>query len=345
MRELSECTVMVVEDTEENVDIIVDTLGDSYEVTVAMDGKSALEDISVNKPDLILLDIMMPEMDGYEVCSRLKENEETREIPVLFLTAMSQEEDETKGLALGAIDYITKPIRPPIIKSRVKNHLELVLAREDLRKQNEILSENIRLRDEVERISRHDLKSPLQAVISVPSMLLKDLTLSNRQKEMIQMIEKSGYRMLEIINSSLDLFKMETGKYELHAVPVDIISVLGQIKGELETLARPKGIALDILFNNRTIQESNTFTVPGEEMLCYSMLANIIKNAIEASPEDRHVVVNCDADQGPVVTIHNDGTIPEKIRDTFFEKYATSGKKGGTGLGTYSAMLIAKTMG
>ncbi|MBD3321519.1 MAG: response regulator [Chitinivibrionales bacterium] len=132
MSDLSQCTVMIVDDTEANIDILVETLGDEYEVSVAMDGESALQDIAENRPDLILLDIMMPGMDGYEVCEALKVEEDTKNIPVVFLTAMSEEHDEAKGLALGAVDYITKPFSPELVKSRVRNHLELKIHRDHL---------------------------------------------------------------------------------------------------------------------------------------------------------------------------------------------------------------------
>jgi adenylate cyclase len=117
--------VLVVDDTETNIDILVDTLDEDYDVSVAMDGESALEIAESEPPDLILLDIMMPGMDGYEVCKKLKENEETRSIPVIFCTAMSEIENETKGFELGAVDYITKPISPPTVKARVASHLKL----------------------------------------------------------------------------------------------------------------------------------------------------------------------------------------------------------------------------
>lgn len=139
MRNLSDCTVMVVDDTETNIDILVETLGEDYDVSVAMDGETALEDVASNPPDLILLDIMMPGMDGYEVCYHLKNDARYRDIPIIFVTAMSEVQDETKGLDLGAIDYLTKPISPPIVKARVRNHLELKLAKEELTQQNEIL--------------------------------------------------------------------------------------------------------------------------------------------------------------------------------------------------------------
>jgi putative two-component system response regulator len=123
---------MVVDDVEANIDVLVEALGSDYEVIVAMDGKAALEAVADDKPDIILLDIMMPEMDGYEVCKRLKADKSTAGITVLFLTAMAEEQDEAKGLALGAVDYITKPFSPDLVKSRVHNQLELKLHRDHL---------------------------------------------------------------------------------------------------------------------------------------------------------------------------------------------------------------------
>ena len=151
MKNISDCTILVVDDIEANVDILVEVLGDEYDVSVAMDGKSALEGIEEDPPDLILLDIMMPDMDGYEVCRRLKADDCFREIPVIFITAMGDVEDETQGLELGAIDYIVKPISPPIVKARVKNHLALKLAQEELEQQNELLE--IRVQERTEELA------------------------------------------------------------------------------------------------------------------------------------------------------------------------------------------------
>ena len=138
--------ILIVDDTPENIDVLVDVLSD-YKRSVASNGKKALEIATAhNSPDLILLDIMMPGIDGYEVCKRLKSFEKTKEIPVIFLTAMTSEESETTGLELGAVDYITKPISPPIVRERVKNHLELKLARECLKNQNVVLEEKVRER-------------------------------------------------------------------------------------------------------------------------------------------------------------------------------------------------------
>ncbi len=125
MSDLSKMRIMVVDDMKANIDILLATLAADYKVSVAMDGVSALEDIKKNPPDLILLDIMMPEMNGYEVCQKLKSDPGTKNIPIIFVTAKSDESDETKGLELGAVDYITKPFSPPIVRARVKTHLTL----------------------------------------------------------------------------------------------------------------------------------------------------------------------------------------------------------------------------
>jgi PleD family two-component response regulator len=118
-------TVLVVDDEIANIELLNEILGSKYEVLFASYGQEAIDIAQLQKPDLILLDIVMPEMDGYEVCMRLKADTRTKNIPIIFITAMGQDEDEARGLKIGAIDYITKPIRPLIVQARVRNHLEL----------------------------------------------------------------------------------------------------------------------------------------------------------------------------------------------------------------------------
>jgi len=144
--------ILVVDDVETNVDILVAILGDDYDLSVALDGPSALEYVAEEPVDLILLDIMMPEMDGYEVCRQLKKNISTRSIPVIFVTAMGEVRDETKGFELGAVDYITKPVSPPIVKARVGTQLALYDQNRELeRKVQERTAELNRTRLEIIR--------------------------------------------------------------------------------------------------------------------------------------------------------------------------------------------------
>ena len=137
-------TILIVDDTPDNITLLTSLLGDQYKNKVATNGVKALKIAMASPPpDLILLDIMMPEMDGYEVCRQLKIDPATKDIPVIFLTAKTQEGDETKGFGLGAVDYITKPIVPPILMARVHTHLALQSARKSLEQQNEILEEQV----------------------------------------------------------------------------------------------------------------------------------------------------------------------------------------------------------
>ncbi len=125
--------VLVVDDSPTNIDVLSNSLRPDYIVKAATNGKKALQiAFSDNQPDIILLDIMMPEMDGYEVCERLKSDPATQNIPVIFITAMSETVDEEMGLGLGAVDYITKPFSPALIKARVKNHIKLKQQRDQL---------------------------------------------------------------------------------------------------------------------------------------------------------------------------------------------------------------------
>lgn len=145
----SKPTVLVVDDIPDNLSLLGTILKDYYMVKVANNGEKALRIArSETPPDLILLDIMMPAMDGYEVCRQLKSDAATRDIPVIFLTARTDVEDEKYGLELGAVDYITKPISPPIVMARVKNHLELKAAADFLRDKNAFLEQEVNRRTE-----------------------------------------------------------------------------------------------------------------------------------------------------------------------------------------------------
>ncbi len=123
MKDLSECTVLIVDDAETNIDILIEMLAEDYDVAVAMDGESALEIVAEETPDLILLDIMMPGIDGYEVCRKLKSSPAASGIPVVFLSALNQEDEKQRGLDLGAVDYITKPFDAVEIRHKVKKHV------------------------------------------------------------------------------------------------------------------------------------------------------------------------------------------------------------------------------
>ncbi len=130
--DLDKCIVLIVDDTPMNIDILVDTLGDDYEMRVALDGETALKDIHEFPPDIILLDVMMPGMSGYDLCEKLKADKKTSNIPIIFITSKNDDKDEEIGLKLGAVDFITKPFNPELVKARVHNQVELKRYRDTL---------------------------------------------------------------------------------------------------------------------------------------------------------------------------------------------------------------------
>ena len=202
-----------------------------------------------------------------------------------------------------------------------------------------------RLREDVDRMTRHDLKTPLMGVLSVPRLLRNTMELSERQELWLTQLEESGYKMMNMINRSLDLYKMETGRYTLVPERVDLLPVVRRVLHDLRELARVKKIETGVAVHGGGRTEARRFQVLGDEFLFYSLFANLIKNALEASPSGLEIEVVLSRAPQPSVRITNHGEVPDNIRATFFEKYVSSGKRFGTGLGTYSARLIAHALG
>ena len=343
-------TVMVVEDCESDIDALVACLGQDYRVRVAMDGESALEDIRADLPDILLLDILMPGIDGFEVCRQLKQDPVTREVLIIFVTGLTETVDETRGLEMGAIDYITKPFNFAVIRAKVKTHLELARARKDLKRQNLLLKENLRLRELVEQIYRHDLKTPIQAILGSAQLMLSDPSITDRKcKKMLRTQVNACYTMMDMINRTMLLYKMERGTCPLYVKPVNIIPLFSRIFQDLSQIMQTKGIEAEIYLNGSPAGPEEQHIISCDEMLFYVMMSNLIKNAMEASPEGESIMVRV-KDDAPLndrigIEIENQGIVPELIRDRFFKKFVTHGKFGGTGLGTYSARLTAELHG
>lgn len=210
-----------------------------------------------------------------------------------------------------------------------------------LEAQNAALREAVRLREEVERIARHDLKTPLASIASVPRLLRERRVPDPAEDELLVTVERAAQRVLSMVNLSLDLFRMEEGSYRLRAQAVDLGALVRTLVGELRAHARSKDVrfALDL--------PPAPLHAQGEELLCYSTLANLLKNALEASPPGGEVRVRLqrleDANGDcAALDITNAGEVPQALAGRFFEKYATHGKPGGNGLGAYSARLMAR---
>ena len=340
-------TIMVVEDCEADIDALVACLGQAYRVRVATDGPGALEDIKANAPDIVLLDILMPGMDGFEVCRRIKQDPEIRDIQVIFVTALTETVDETRGLEMGAIDYITKPFNFAVIRAKVKTHLDLARARRELTHQNRILKENIRLQEQVEQIYRHDLKTPIQAILGAAQLMKASKGMGReKQERLFQEQINACYTMMDMINRTMLLYKMEKKACPLDIRSVDIMPLIRRITLGLSSRLNHKEVLVNLSLDGAPDPGEDQFFLDCDEMLFYVMMSNLLINALDASPRGSAIDIRLQAQADRIkIEIENQGIVPEPIRDRFFDKFVTHGKSGGTGLGTYSARLTAELHG
>jgi PAS domain S-box-containing protein len=201
------------------------------------------------------------------------------------------------------------------------------------------------LKNEFEHLMRHDLKTPLNAVINFPEMIQEDGNLSDEQNECLDLIRESGESMLEQINSSLEMHKLEEGSYRTRSEPADLTAVLSALRKTLLTLAEKRKIGIQCTYesqkNDQALAALNT-----DLPLFKRLIGNLLKNAVEASPDNGEVEIRVtEQDDQQIIAIHNQGAIPLAARERFFGKFNTIDKFNGTGLGAYSSKLIADTLG
>jgi two-component system, sensor histidine kinase and response regulator len=339
-------TILIIDDTPTDLTILSEILQADYAVQCATSAAAALEIVhGARAPDLILQDVSMPDVDGLAFCRMLRADPLSHAIPLIFVTSADSEEDEAAGFSSGGMDYVTKPVNPHLLRARVKTHIELKAAREELESQNATLKENIRLREQVEHLMRHDLKNPLMVILNIPALLMRRQGISDDEVKWLQMILSSGRRMLDIINMSSGLFKMEQGTYTPRLEPVDALAVARQVADGVAKIAPIGFPSLEFRLETGAAGVSDSFMVRAEEPLLYTLLSNLLRNAVEASPAAGRVSLSFCRGATALIVIHNAGVIPAGIQGRFFQKFVTEGKEGGTGLGVYSSQLIARTLG
>ncbi|MFO7749405.1 MAG: PAS domain S-box protein [Desulfobacteraceae bacterium] len=220
--------------------------------------------------------------------------------------------------------------------------ISYIAVKEDITEKKELEQ----LKEDVERVMRHDLKTPLNSIIGFPQLLMETAELTKSQKRYCRNIEYAGRHMLDMINMYLSISRIESGEYEFNPQPVNIIKTILQIFREIKDLAGATDITRQLTVNGMPLESEVDIKIKGEETLCYVLLMNLLKNAVESSPGNGKVQVDIvELASGVSLKIHNQGAVPQEIRDHFFKKFISSGKSGGTGLGTYSAKLMAEIQG
>jgi len=202
-----------------------------------------------------------------------------------------------------------------------------------------------KIREDVEKMIQHDIKTPLNAIIGLSNLIRESHSMDRNSIKHIDDVKKLALDSIKLINYSLNIRKIEMGNYQLQAVDCDLISMLFRLKIEFLTMINEKKLKIDYLFENNIINEGSNIKcfVRGEDLLLNNLFRNLIKNAIEASPQNETIMINIlKTDKKIEIQINNKGVLAENIRSKFFEKYISSGKSNGTGLGTYSSKLLAK---
>jgi len=226
-----------------------------------------------------------------------------------------------------------KALNPACPKAGVIWIVDDITSRKDLEK----------LHADVQRIMQHDLKGPLNGIINLPDIVAQSDNLNPEQIELLDHIASSGRRMLRQIELSQDIYNMETGRYVFEAKPVDFVAVVRTVLQEYQILAERSGVTLLAMHGARAIRPEDRLVGAADELLSCVMLGNIVKNAIEASQHGETVRICLEGAAGITLEVHNQQPVPPHVLPYFFNKYVTFGKTGGTGLGTYSAFLMAKT--
>ncbi|KQW87046.1 two-component system sensor histidine kinase/response regulator [Massilia sp. Root418] len=334
-------TLLLVDDTADNLHVLANVFKGVYRIKAAHNGEKALAlCCSDTPPDLVLLDVMMPDMDGFEVARRMRQHPNAENVPIIFVTALTSDAARTEGMTLGAVDFVTKPIDPFQLKLRVANFMRYVELRRQLQADYDNMLAMARLRDDVEAMTRHDLKGPLAGAIGILQALIDAGDLDRRQGEQLRLAEQAMLQVTDMVNLSTELYKIETGKYLLRPEPLPISDVLRRVveTARASYAGKQLVIAVDTDFDVGTDPPVGL----GDAMLTYSLLNNLIKNACEAAPERSRVSATLYAGSPLRIEIINKSVIPEQIRPRFFDKFVTGGRAGGTGLGTYSARLLAR---
>ena len=334
-------SVLVVDDNPANLNLLFDLLDEAgFEVLVSQNGKSALKRATNAHPDIILLDVMMPGINGFETCEQLKANEATKDIPIIFMTALSSTEDKVKGLQLGAVDYIAKPIQAEEVLARVRTHLTIQRLQRDLRKKNEELAALLDQEKELNRLKSrfvsmvsHEFKTPL-TTISLSNNLLKRYgeRMSPEQKlEELQVIERTVEHMSELLENVLMVSRQEAGKIVFRPETVNVQQVCQKLVERFQAMSE----------ETHTI----TFSLAGDRIqaivdpkLLDHILSNLLSNAIKYSPAGGTVFFEFTGDKDEFVfQIRDEGIgISEADQQHLFESFHRGDNVGnikGTGLG------------
>jgi len=369
--EIKKNSVLVVDDETANIIALTNILSQAYDVYAAKNGLNAITLAKEHLPDLILLDVLMPDMDGYEVIAELKNSEITKEIPVIFITGLSNTDAERKGLALGAADYIAKPFSSDIVNLRVQHQLKIVNQiraieerdemerklkeiqelKADLVVAKELAEHSSRAKSEFLSRMSHEMRTPMNAIIGMMH-IIKMRGVPDNMKDYYSRMSDASIQLLGLIDDVLDVSGMEYGVFKLSEAEFDLEEALNEV---LETTRYNASLKDQTLESH--IEPTPSASYAGDVKRLKQILANLLANAVKFTPEHGNIRFSSRIlrEENEIVTIQmtvaDDGIgISEEQQKGLFKIFeqvdgSDTRKHGGIGVGLALAQRIAVMMG
>ncbi|MDM3847750.1 MAG: hybrid sensor histidine kinase/response regulator [Aphanizomenon gracile PMC627.10] len=360
-------TILVVDDNPVNLKLLNHTLSSAgYKVKIEVNGLNVIPQVKTSIPDLIVLDIMLPDLSGFEICKQLQADPLTRSIPIIFITALADTVDKVKGLSLGAVDYITKPFQKEELLARVRTHLHLKRLIKSLEIQNQELRQLTQQNEDLEHrvaertaelkqalekekelnqlksrfitIASHEFRTPLAIIASSSGILQKfsDRLNEERKQEHLQTIQHTIKHITQILDDVLMINRAEADKIELHLEAADIVDFCHHLQSAIAESNNQHTINFSVDLGQETI--TNSLIIQFDKKLLQQIITNLLNNAIKYSPN--HNLVNFSltkADDKIIFKISDHGIgIPEADQDNLFASFhrgSNVGNIAGTGLG------------
>ena len=344
----SDYKILIVDDVVSNVLLLKILLtNEKFQVCTASNGNMCIEQTKKEKPDLILLDVMMPDISGFDTALILKKDPETLDIPIIFLTALNNPSDLVKGFQVGANDFLTKPFNKEDLVMRVMHQIQLVAAKRIIVQQNEELKRTISNRDKMYSVIAHDLRSPMASIRMVLNLVVNVVSRDVVGDEIFGLLDKANRESEEthdLLDNLLKWTKSQTGRLNVVTQDIDLNDIVPGVVDIFHMIAEVKGIDLQYLSDNENL------VVRGDNDMLKTIIRNFISNAIKFSSEGSSIEVFC-CHEGDFARIsvrdHGVGIAPDRVANIFRQGETTYGTGGeeGSGLGLQLCQDFARKNG
>ncbi len=335
----SDYKILIVDDVKANVMLLKALVKkNDFQIIEAFDGKQALEMFEAHKPDLILLDIMMPILDGYQVLEKIRTGSINTDVSVILITALDNKEEVVKGFSAGANDYISKPFNNKELEARIRHQISLIAAKQEIDKKTKDLISAIKNRDKLYSVIAHDLRSPLSSVKMILNLLvseLKNCSISNDLYELLDESNRTTENLFILLDNLLKWTKNQIGKLHLSIQKIDIIGITHGLIGLYSLMTQGKNIEINVISNSESIE------IYSDTDIFKTIIRNLLSNAIKFSYSGSKIYISIDEKNDSVEICVEDfgcGISPERQaliladKEIGYTSYGTNNEEG-SGLG------------